>query len=129
VTTQIDVAALFRLWAHLPRVFRRTNLFSHSYDGSYDIAEPCAAADATIVTSEVRSTALHAPVLDVDMPCALVPSSTPGHFHLFIERGLTWHQYRRLLKALGRAGILEPDYVRASLQRRYSAVRVPWVKK
>jgi hypothetical protein len=63
------------------------------------------------------------------MPCALVPSSTPGHFHLFIERGLTWHQYRRLLKALGRAGILEPDYVRASLQRRYSAVRVPWVKK
>jgi hypothetical protein len=129
VTLETDLLGLYRLWSHLPRVFRRTTFRYPGYGGELQVEARCAAADANIVTSEVVNTSLHAPVLDIDMPCALVPSSTPGHFHLFIERGMTWRRYRRLLRALGRAGILERGFVHAALARRYTAVRVPWEKK
>jgi hypothetical protein len=129
MTTKADVTALYRLWGHLPRVFRQTTFESRGYGGARRIDRRCAAVDANIITSEVQNTSMHAPVLDIDMPCALVPSSTPGHFHLLIEKGLTWRQYRRLLRALGRAGILERGFVHRSIARRYSAVRVPWEKK
>lgn len=127
--SETDLAALHRLWSHLPRVFRRTTFEDRGYGGRQRVDERCVAADANIITSEVQHSSMHAPVLDVDMPCALVPSSTPGHFHLFIERGMTWRRYRRLLRALGRAGILERAFVRASLRRGYTAVRVPWERK
>lgn len=126
--TKDDLLALYRLWAHLPRVFRRVITFTTSYD-SYTRNALCSADQANIITSEVANSTLHAPVLDIDIPCALIPSSTPGHFHLLIEKPLSWRGYRRLLKALGRAGIVEHQFVKASLVRGYSSVRVPWVKK
>lgn len=99
-------------------------------------------ADANVATSRVKARqfafqpgfdepdkALHKPLLDIDMPARLIPSSTPGHHHLFIECEMTWSQYGKLLLALAEAGILEMGYVRASLQRGYTAVRLPWIKK
>jgi tryptophan 2,3-dioxygenase len=123
-----QIAALYRLWAHLPRVFRRVKVWHAGYS-SVEEAERCSAAEANVITSEIQNSDLHAPVLDMDIPCALVPSSTPGHFHLYIEKPMTWRTYKRLLKALGRAGILEDGFVQASLSRGYTSVRVPWVKK
>lgn len=123
-----DQIAAYRLWGHLPRVFRRVKVWHAGYS-SVEEAERCSAADANVITSEIQHSDLHAPVLDMDIPCALVPSSTPGHFHLYIEKPMTWRTYRRLLKALGRAGVLEDGFVKASLDRGYTSVRVPWVKK
>jgi len=80
--------------------------------------------DANVSTS-LLTNGLHAPVLDIDFGALLIPSSTAGHFHLYLDRAITWRKYRRLLKALGRAGILEPGYVKASLRRGHSAVRRP----
>lgn len=71
----------------------------------------------------------HRPVLDLDVPAFLVPSSTPGHSHLYIDRLLNWDAYRQLLTALGRAGIIEDGYVGASIARGHTAVRLPWVPK
>lgn len=72
---------------------------------------------------------LHKPVLDIDLPAKLIESSRPGHYHLFIDKEMSWGQYVRLLMALAEAGILERGYVSASLERGYSCVRLPWVKK
>lgn len=121
-------AVLSRLWRHLPRVTRRTE-FVDTYNGTERTEPKCQAADATVMTSEVLGTDRHAPVLDLDMPCTLVPSSTPDHYHLIIETAMSWRRYRGLLRALARAGIIERGYYRASIRRGYSAVRVPWVKK
>lgn len=71
----------------------------------------------------------HRPVLDIDMPIAVVPSSTPGHYHLFIDKEMSWNDYSRLLGVLAEVGILEPGYVGASLARKATMVRLPWVKK
>lgn len=110
------------------RVLRRVENFSGSYDEQRE-HERAGTDTATVVTSEIEGTRLHAPVLDLDIEHALIPSSTPGHAHLFLNVALSWREYRRLLKALARAGVIEPGYVKMSLRQGYSTARVPWVRK
>lgn len=70
---------------------------------------------------------LHAPTLDIDLPVRVVDSETPGHHHLFIDKEMTWAQYATLLLVLEDVGILEPGYVRASLERGATYVASkPW---
>lgn len=79
--------------------------------------------------SETHHHVNHAPVLDLDFPCQLLPSSTPGHFHLVMDIMVPWMKYRRVLEAMADAGMLESGYVDASIQRGYTSIRLPWVKR
>lgn len=72
---------------------------------------------------------LHAPVIDFDIPIRVAPSTTEGHFHLFIDYPLAWENFLKLLKVLSDTGLIEAGYYNASLERGYTAVRLPWVKK
>lgn len=71
----------------------------------------------------------HLPALDIDLPCQLRPSSTPGHFHLLIDHPVRWCDYVDLLHALAACGIVEPGYVSASIERGATFLRLPGVKK
>lgn len=71
----------------------------------------------------------HKPVLDIDFPAALIPSSTEGHFHLYLDKELTWDNYVELLKVLAKCGIIEQGYANASIDRTHTSARLPWVKK
>ena len=84
--------------------------------------------DAILLSSEVRE-GKHKPVIDIDVPIRVVPSSTPGHSHLYVDVEMTWEEYAALLKALEVAGLVETGYVLASLDREATHVRLPWVKK
>ncbi|AYR00953.1 hypothetical protein PP636_gp18 [Arthrobacter phage Hestia] len=110
---------------------RRAKIKALMDDGDYDTAHelPETADDAEVLSSLDLDTYLHRPVLDIDMPAALIPSSTPGHHHLYIDRPMTLRQYERLLNVLAEVGIVERGYVSASLDRGYTSVRLPWVKK
>lgn len=90
---------------------------------------PATVGDAEVVSSELVHQKLHAPALDIDIPAWLIPSSTPGHQHLYMDVAMPWRRYKRLLKALAKAGIIEKGYAKASIRRRHTAVRVPWLKK
>lgn len=72
---------------------------------------------------------LHTVALDIDLPCKVVPSSTGGHFHLFIDKQLTWDQYRQLIEVMAAVGLVEPGYAKASIARKATLVRLPWVRK
>lgn len=86
--------------------------------------------EANSVGSKVLMTSnMHKPVLDLDMDVLVVPSSTMGHQHLYINRELTWHDYSLLLNVLGHVGILQAGYVRASHARSESFLRTPWTRK
>lgn len=100
-------------------------------DGNYDTAHelPATADEAEVVSSLDLGTYKHRPVLDIDIPAALIPSSTPGHSHLYIDKALTWEQYESLLWALVDCGIIESGYASASAARGYTSARLPWVKK
>jgi len=79
------------------------------------------------VVSSIAADGLHYPVLDLDFDAELRPSETEGHYHLFINRGIAWEDYERLLEALRDCGLLQRGYVRASLQRGHTAVAIrPW---
>ncbi len=71
----------------------------------------------------------HKPVLDIDFPAVLIPSSTVGHFHLYLDKIVSWENYVELLTALAKCDIIEQGYANVSIERGHTAVRLPWVKK
>jgi hypothetical protein len=88
-------------------------------------------AKADVVSSRYNDgSARHALVLDIDHPAWLVKSTTPGHFHLYVDvpGGIPHQTYLNLLVALAKAGVIEPGYSAASRARGHSDVRLPWVK-
>jgi hypothetical protein len=92
--------------------------------------EAASPAEASIIASRIPGDENeHTVMLDLDVPARLIPSTTPGHYHLYIDVKVSWSRYQRLLHALERAGILQPGYVKASIARGYSALRLPWVRK
>lgn len=104
--------------------------------GSDDLERvECSEPEANLIGSEVEHDVLmgrhtvHAPVLDIDFPARLVPSTTPGHFHLYLDIKMSWPTYRRLLEALADAGVIEEGYAEASIERKNSFVRKPGIKK
>lgn len=79
--------------------------------------------DANLVSSLTTSGG-HSPALDIDVPIRLVPSSTPGHHHLYIDTEMSWKDYKRLLRVMARCGILEEGFVRASIDRGSTMLRL-----
>jgi len=71
----------------------------------------------------------HYPCIDIDIPIRVVPSSTPGHSHLYVDEPITWDTYKNLLEALTEAGIVEVGYFNASVKEGGTTVRMPHVKK
>lgn len=71
----------------------------------------------------------HAIILDLDIPAYLVPSSTPGHSHLYIDTTTSEEAYFKLLDALADAGVIESGYATASKNKGGTHLRLPWVKK
>jgi hypothetical protein len=89
-----------------------------------ELIEPSDERPANLVSSLCED-GLHRPAIDIDVPCRYVPSSTPGHGHLYFdETALTWEQYEALLQALVTAGIVEPNYLEHSRRRRQTTLRI-----
>lgn len=66
---------------------------------------------------------VHLPCLDLDVPARLVPSSSPGCSHLFIDVPVTWEHYEQLLDLLARMGIIEEGFAQASIGRGMTMLR------
>lgn len=72
----------------------------------------------------------HIPVLDIDLKAALVPSTTPGHYHLYIDKILSDEKYGKLLEVMVECGIVQQGILDNQWKKNgYTAVRIPSVKK
>jgi len=113
------------------QLFCRVDLDGEYGEGDNERVITSSVDGATLVTSYVDAPGeqLHRPIVDLDLPAALVPSSTPGHFHLYIDKPMSWAKYAALLEAFEAAGLIETGYLFASLERGHTAVRLPWIKK
>lgn len=100
------------------------------YQGTSDLIIVDNLEEANLLSSEVGAGAIHSPVLDIDYPAQLIPSTTPGHFHLYLD-GLTmdWETYAELLTAMAKAGMIEDGYAAAAIARKFTGVRKPGVLK
>lgn len=85
--------------------------------------------NGNLFSSQLERSNLHAPAIDVDLPCRLIPSSTPDHYHLYIDFPMTWRQYKRILKALAKAGVIEPMFYEMARKRKATFLRKPGVRK
>jgi hypothetical protein len=127
-----SAASLRALFGRL--VTRKVTNWTNSGDMGEDIP-PKERMDygANIVTSEHRNNSgtYHALLLDIDHPAWLVRSSTPGHFHLYIDvpGGIRHGDYLTLLNVLADVGVIERGYANASAARGFSSLRLPWIKK
>lgn len=126
------------LWRHITRDLLFLNKFRHQdeYESS-EALEKCDRDVAEIVSSKIANQALfnfpgeskHKILLDIDHNALLVPSSTEGHWHLYIDHTISWKKYCALLLALAEAGVIEDGYAQASIRREQTHLRVPWLSK
>jgi hypothetical protein len=82
-----------------------------------------------VVIKDGKYTGQHSIMLDIDLPATLIESSTVGHHHLYIDHAMPWKQYKRLLKALAEAGVIERGYDHAAIRQGSTMLRPPWVQK
>lgn len=130
-----------KLWGQLPKFMKkhktvRTDLLSYDEAFAYvkndKVQERDAPVDeANIITSlDIDSYgAYHRPVLDIDFEAKLIPSSTEGHYHLYIDKLIPTQAYFNLLDALAEVELIQPAVAKFARERGYSAVRLPWINK
>lgn len=63
------------------------------------------------------------------VPVHVVPSTSPGHHHLYINKALEWNEYVGLLAAFEEAQVISDGYLYFCLKRQESHVRYPGVSK
>lgn len=85
--------------------------------------------DTPNLTSSLALDGKHYPVLDLDIPHALFPSTTPGHTHLYLDIPLEWDDYVEVLDVLAKHGIIQKGFAEWSKKRGASFVRTPWTGK
>lgn len=71
----------------------------------------------------------HMPIFDIDYAATLVPSGTPGHCHLILERPISKRKYTKVLRAMYRAGLMERNFYLGMKVRGQTFLRVPWKPK
>lgn len=69
------------------------------------------------------------PILDMDFPHRLLPSTTPGHTHLYIDVKMSKWRWFWLMCALKYAGVIELGFFVWSIRRGGNFVRLPGVQK
>lgn len=130
------------LWEKLPvwvkrNVTVRAEIVEGSESVGYDGPKPWRhepLETANMITSKIDEEVAwiaeyHTPILDLDFDAKLLPSSTPGHWHLFLDTSVPHGAYMRFLEAAAEAGIIQYGYYKAAKDRGASSVRLPWIKK
>lgn len=82
------------------------------------------------VTSYCPETGKHKLVLDLDFECRLVPSSSPGCYHLYLDGlDLDAVQARAVVRAMGVQGVLEAGFAKTMSRDGRVCVRTTDTKK
>jgi hypothetical protein len=106
---------------------------SSSTEETNDERQPASLNESNVVCSLHKASwgnnEYHALLLDLDIPAYLVPSSTPGHSHLYVDAVIHESKYWPLIEALADAGVIEKGYADVSKKRGFTTLRLPWAKK
>lgn len=81
------------------------------------------------LVSSITDDGKQMPILDLDFPHRIVPSSTPGHNHLYLDVVMTKWQWFWLMWGLWQAGVIELGFFVWSIRRGGNFVRVPGTVK
>lgn len=107
---------------------------TESFDSSYDDERKIAGwENANLISSYAYTRAdgveMHTPIIDLDIEHMIVPSTTPGHGHLYINKEITYNQYLSLLEKMAECGIVQRGIVGQCQKYKGTTVRLPHIKK
>ena len=71
----------------------------------------------------------HRPLIDIDFEAALIPSSTKGRYHLYLDKAMPEDKYLEFLEELTRFGIIAEGNLNQMKRDGATFLRFPWVKK
>ena len=82
------------------------------------------------MASSLLDNGRHSPAIDIDFAARLEPSTTPGHFHLYLD-GIEMDDtvYADLLRALHKAGVIQKGFLKRWEASGMTLLRLPHVKK
>jgi hypothetical protein len=105
--------------------------YSDGSERSLEYAHKLSAAEllSSEILTEGGAEKSHKVLLDLDVPAQLVPSSTEGHSHLYIDVSAPWEKIEALLDAMVGVGAVEPGYADVCKKRRMTNLRTPWTVK
>lgn len=95
------------------------------YTPSVDVP---AGEEANLISSEVKGGRHHKIVLDIDHEAVLIPSSTPGHSHLIINKNLTEQKFYHFVRACHDIGLIADGNLRQADMWGGQFIRFPWRK-
>lgn len=84
--------------------------------------------EANLISS-LTEQGTQAPAIDIDLPVHAIPSSTPGHFHLYFEKEMSWPEYEKLLRVMVEVGLVEKGFYDQAVKFKQTYLRLPYVKK
>ena len=87
------------------------------------------ATKANLVSSKIGGKRKHKVILDLDYEASLIPSSTEGHFHLYLDKELNEEQMEKLVDVLEEVGIIATGNANQWRRSRAMFLRLPWIKK
>lgn len=77
------------------------------------------------VLSRTTVAGVHLPILDDDRGLFhVIPSSTPGHQHVYINQPLEAEKWIELLKLLAEVNIVDPKWAKASIEQGTATLRM-----
>jgi hypothetical protein len=85
--------------------------------------------EVNVITSKVNGRRKHKVVLDLDYDAALIPTSTPGHFHLLIDKDVDEDAYEDFLLACHNIGLIADGNLNQWSMHRRQFLRLPHVRK
>lgn len=96
------------------------------YGGDYRCEKIIRDDHGDMITSYLQRDGMHIPLLDLDFAADLRPSKTPGQYHLVLYKPMKWRKYKRLLRAMVRAGLIERDWYQLVKNRRQALLADPF---
>lgn len=69
------------------------------------------------------------PIIDLDFDFHLEESSTPGHYHLYLDKPIPRRKFVALMLALWYSGVVEMGFAVWSLRRMGNFARLPGIEK
>lgn len=117
------------LFAQGNQLFHAPNVDDSEYHEDNQNNETDDLEKANLISSKVKGTTKHIPMFDIDFPAALIPSTTPGHFHLYLGKELTEDQMEKLVFTLYDVGIIADGNRNQWTRFKGQFLRLPWIKK
>lgn len=85
--------------------------------------------EVNVVSSKIVGKNRHKILLDLDFDAALIPTSTPGHFHLYIDKTLTPTEYEEFLNVCLSIGLIAGGNMNQWNNHQKQYLRLPHVRK